>query len=89
MHIAFVIFKNVVPAAGSSFLVFTEFQNFANDMQIEIACIFSLPERLLEPLGVVLGDNFLPSCGKIEETLHQLGATLGHLETNLDRLKPT
>ena len=35
-------------------LVFIEFQNFAHDMQIEIACIFSVSDRLLEPLGIVL-----------------------------------
>ena len=53
MHIDFVIFKNVLPALGGEH-IFIDFQNFAKDMQIIIACIFSVSGCLLKPLGVVL-----------------------------------
>ena len=55
MHIVFVIFKNVLPALGGEHIfAFYRLPQLHNKMQIGIACIFSVSDRLLEPLGIVL-----------------------------------
>ena len=57
------------PSVGSTILLFIDFHNFAEDMQIEIACLFSFSDRFLEPLGV----NFASTWVNFASTWANLG----------------
>ena len=71
------------PRWGAHFCFFIDFQNFTKKMLIEVACIFSVSNCLLEPLGIVLcrlGVNL----GQTWVNLNPTWANLGPIWANLN-----
>ena len=86
MHIAFVIFKNVLPALGGEHIfAIYRLSKLCKNMQIIIAYIFFVFGCVLEPLGVVLRQCW----AALVSTRGKFASSWGQHDTNLGQLGPT